>query len=86
MIAERAATELGLTSLMIDKRDHIGGNCYDFINTHGMRISKYGVHLFHTKYERVWEYVNRFSEWVPYEHRVKGVSMELTPLWALASC
>eukprot|EP00193_Tetraselmis_chui_P004618 CAMPEP_0177767804 /NCGR_PEP_ID=MMETSP0491_2-20121128/9341_1 /TAXON_ID=63592 /ORGANISM="Tetraselmis chuii, Strain PLY429" /LENGTH=424 /DNA_ID=CAMNT_0019284485 /DNA_START=171 /DNA_END=1445 /DNA_ORIENTATION=- len=72
VIAERAATELGLTSLVIDKRDHIGGNCYDFVNEHGFRISKYGVHLFHTKYDRVWEYVNRFSDWMPYEHRVKG--------------
>ena len=53
-----------------DKRDHIGGNCYDFINN-GFRVSQYGVHLF-TKFDRVWEYVNRFSEWMPYEHRVKG--------------
>ena len=63
-------------SLIIDKRDHIGGNCYDFINDKGFRISQYGVHLFHTKYDRVWEYVNRFSEWMPYEHRVKGKCLD----------
>lgn len=49
-----------------------GGNCYDFINKHGFRVSQYGVHLFHTKFDRVWEYVNTFSDWIPYEHRVKG--------------
>ena len=72
VFAERGSRELGLRSLIIDKRDHIGGNCYDFINKHGFRVSQYGVHLFHTKFDRVWEYVNRFSEWMPYEHRVKG--------------
>ena len=71
VIAERAATLLGKRSLIIDKRDHIGGNVYDFIDEHGFRVSKYGVHLFHTKSERVWEYVNKFSEWMPYEHKVK---------------
>ena len=72
VFAERGSKELGLKSLIIDKRDHIGGNCYDFINKHGFRVSQYGVHLFHTKFDRVWEYVNEFSDWVPYEHRVKG--------------
>eukprot|EP00798_Chlamydomonas_sp_ICE-L_P017079 gene17079-23375_t len=73
VIAERASKELGLKCLILDKRDHIGGNCFDFIDEHGFRISQYGVHLFHTQHERVWDYVNRFSEWMPYEHRVKGV-------------
>ena len=72
VFASRASKELGLKSLIVDKRDHIGGNCYDFINSKGFRVSQYGVHLFHTKHERVWEYVNQFSEWLPYEHRVKA--------------
>jgi UDP-galactopyranose mutase len=72
VFAERGSRELGLKSLIIDKRDHIGGNCYDFVNKRGFRVSQYGVHLFHTRHERVWEYVNRFSDWTPYEHRVKG--------------
>ena len=72
VFAQRASAELGLRSLIVDKRDHIGGNCYDFINARGFRVSQYGVHLFHTKHERVWEYVNRFGEWTPYEHRVRG--------------
>merc|ERR1712023_77060 len=40
---------------------------------HGIRVSKYGAHLFHTKYERVWDYVTQFSEWMPYDHRVRGL-------------
>ena len=70
VIAERARSQLGLSSLVIDKRDHIGGNCYDYIDEHGIRTSLYGVHIFHTKYDRVSEYVSQYSEWIPYEHRV----------------
>ena len=72
-IAERCANELGLKVLIIDKRDHVGGNCYDYVDEKcAIRRSMYGAHLFHTKHERVWEYVQRFSEWIPYEHRVRG--------------
>ena len=59
-----------MQSLVIDKRDHIGGNCYDYLDEHGIRTSKYGVHIFHTKHDRVKEYVQQFSDWIPYEHRV----------------
>lgn len=72
VIAERCAKELGMTSLIIDKRDHLGGNCYDYVNENGIRASKYGAHLFHTNFERVWNYVQQFSEWMPYDHRVRG--------------
>ena len=61
-----------MTSIVIDKRGHIGGNCYDYVNREGIRCSKYGAHLFHTKFDRVWEYIQTFSEWVPFDHRVKG--------------
>mmetsp|Transcript_29700 Transcript_29700/g.84717 ORF Transcript_29700/g.84717 Transcript_29700/m.84717 type:complete len:464 (+) Transcript_29700:75-1466(+) len=72
VLAERCSRELGMTSLVIDRRDHIGGNCYDFVTPQGIRTSKYGAHLFHTNFERVWEYVQMFSEWMPYDHRVRG--------------
>jgi len=72
VIAERASSQLGLSSLVIDKRDHIGGNCYDYIDRHGIRVSLYGVHIFHTKYPRVEDYVKKFSKWTPYYHRVVG--------------
>eukprot|EP01065_Artemidia_motanka_P041384 TRINITY_DN535_c0_g1_i1.p1 TRINITY_DN535_c0_g1~~TRINITY_DN535_c0_g1_i1.p1 ORF type:complete len:473 (+),score=170.90 TRINITY_DN535_c0_g1_i1:95-1513(+) len=73
VIAERCAT-MGKTALVIDKRDHIGGNCYDYLHSEtGIRMSRYGAHLFHTKHERVWDYVLRFSEWIPFDHRVRGL-------------
>eukprot|EP00746_Dinoflagellata_sp_MGD_P156722 gnl/MRDRNA2_/MRDRNA2_85948_c0_seq1.p1 gnl/MRDRNA2_/MRDRNA2_85948_c0~~gnl/MRDRNA2_/MRDRNA2_85948_c0_seq1.p1 ORF type:complete len:468 (-),score=93.23 gnl/MRDRNA2_/MRDRNA2_85948_c0_seq1:388-1791(-) len=77
VIAERCSKELGMTSLVIDCRDHIGGNVYDYIDSHGIRASKYGAHLFHTQFERVWEYVTQFSEWIPFDHRVRGLVPDL---------
>merc|ERR1719399_94950 len=73
VLAERCSQELGMTSLIIDVRDHIGGNCYDYLDPAGIRCSKYGAHLFHTKYERVWKYVTKFSEWMANDHRVVGL-------------
>jgi UDP-galactopyranose mutase len=68
-LAERYAS-IGKKVLVLERRNHIGGNCYDYYNEDGILCSKYGAHLFHTNHEDVWEYVNRFSEWFPYEHRV----------------
>eukprot|EP00804_Cyclotella_cryptica_P005533 CCRYP_003043-RA/>CCRYP_003043-RA protein AED:0.40 eAED:0.41 QI:168/0/0.5/1/0/0/2/0/427 len=71
-IAQQYAA-LNQTCLVIEKRSHIGGNCYDYIDDETtIRVSLYGAHLFHTNSERVWEYVHRFGEWVNYEHRVLG--------------
>jgi UDP-galactopyranose mutase len=67
-VAERYA-DIGNKVLIIDKRDHIAGNCYDY-DMEGIRVNKYGAHIFHTNYEDVWEYVNRFSKWDAYEHKV----------------
>jgi UDP-galactopyranose mutase len=68
-LAERYANK-GKKVLVLEKRDHIGGNCYDYFNEDGIQVSKYGAHLFHTNYEDVWAYVNRFSQWYFYEHKV----------------
>ena len=62
----------GKSCLMIDKRDHIGGNTYDFINEHGVLMAKYGAHIYHDSDDETWEFVSRFTEWLPYEHRVKS--------------
>jgi UDP-galactopyranose mutase len=70
-IAERLAAH-GYNITIIEKRDHIGGNCYDYRNEHGILMNKYGAHLFHTNSERVRDYVLRFSEWVPWKHTVVG--------------
>lgn len=70
-IAERIANCLNEKVVIIDKRKHIGGNCYDYIERNtNIRINKYGAHLFHTNNKEVWDYVNKFSEWVRWEHKV----------------
>ncbi|MCP3426509.1 UDP-galactopyranose mutase [Rothia sp. AR01] len=70
-IAERAATELGLKVALIDRRRHIGGNAYSEREERtGIEVHRYGAHLFHTSNERVWEYVNRFTAFTNYVHRV----------------
>lgn len=57
--------------LVIDKREHIGGNTYDYEDDKtGIRVSKYGAHIFHTNDEDVWQFVSQYSEWLPYEHKV----------------
>lgn len=71
VFAERAQQN-GLTSLIIDKRDHIGGNCFDYVDSKGFLINKYGVHIFHTKSPIVWDYVRKFSKFTKYAHRVVG--------------
>lgn len=59
--------------LVIEKRNHIAGNCYDYPDENtNILISKYGPHLFHTNDEKVWQYVNKFSKWFPYKHEVFG--------------
>ncbi|MFE0022073.1 UDP-galactopyranose mutase [Amycolatopsis sp. NPDC059021] len=70
-VAERAAAELGKKVLVLDRRSHIGGNAYSEAEPEtGIEVHKYGAHLFHTSNKRVWEYVNRFTEFTNYQHRV----------------
>ena len=70
-IAERAANDLGLKVLVIDRRSHIGGNAYSAPDPEtGIEVHEYGAHLFHTSNTSVWEYVNRFTSFTSYRHRV----------------
>jgi UDP-galactopyranose mutase len=70
-IAERCATELGLKVLVLERRSHIGGNAYSERDPDtGIEVHVYGAHLFHTSNKRVWDYVNRFTEFTGYQHRV----------------
>lgn len=70
-IAERAATELGLRVTVVESRDHIGGNAWSTVDeATGIEEHRYGAHIFHTSNEAVWSYVNRFTGFTPYEHRV----------------
>ena len=70
VLAERLATQNNKRVLVIDKRQHIGGNCYDCFDDHGVLIHQYGPHLFHTSNKTVFDYLSRFTEWQPYQHEV----------------
>lgn len=69
VLAERYAS-IGKKVLIVEKRNHIAGNCFDYIDENSILVSKYGAHLFHTNEESVWDYVKQFSEWYPWEHKV----------------
>lgn len=71
-VAERLASA-GARVLIIDKRKHIGGNAFDELDSHGVRIHRYGPHIFHTNARRIIEYLSRFTHWRFYEHRVRAV-------------
>ena len=70
-IAEQAASRWGLRVAIVERRSHLGGNAYSELDPEtGIEVHKYGAHLFHTSNERVWEYVNRFTSFTSYVHRV----------------
>ena len=58
---------------VIDKRDHIAGNVFDYINDKNIRVHKYGPHLFHTNNEKVVSFIKKFAHWVEYKHKVKAI-------------
>jgi UDP-galactopyranose mutase len=81
VMAERLAAEAGQRVLVIDRRDHIAGNAYDYVDEHGVLCHAYGPHIFHTNSEKVVAYLSRFTEWRPYEHRVAArVDGRLLPM------
>lgn len=73
VLAERIATQLNKKVLMIEKRNHIGGNAYDSYDSQGILIHNYGPHIFHTKVKKVWDYLSNFTDWHLYHHKVLGV-------------
>ncbi len=80
MLAEQLASA-GREVLIIDRREHIGGNAFDEYDAHGVLIHRYGPHLFHTNSQQVFEYLSRFTEWRTYEHRVRTwVDQQWLPL------
>jgi UDP-galactopyranose mutase len=81
VLAERLAAGAGKRVLLIDKRPHIAGNAYDFLDPDGILVHKYGPHIFHTNSSTVFEYLSRFTAWRPYEHRVlTSVDGQLVPI------
>jgi len=81
VVAEQMARNFGKKVLLVDRRPHIGGNAYDHYNDHGILVHKYGPHIFHTNSREVFDYLSRFTEWRPYEHRVRAnVDNNLVPI------
>jgi UDP-galactopyranose mutase len=80
-IARKIAEDLGEKVVVIDARDHIAGNCYDYWDNNHICVHKYGPHIFHTNSKEVWDFVSRFTKWYPYQHKVKGlIDGQLVPI------
>ena len=81
VLAERLARDAGKKVLVVDKRNHIAGNTYDYYDKEGILVHKYGPHIFHTNSREVYDYLGQFTKWYPYEHRVlASVDGTLVPI------
>lgn len=82
VLGEQFSSKLNKKVLIIDKRDHFGGNCFDYVdNETGILMNKYGAHLFHTNDEEVFKYINKFCKWKKWEHKVLGlIDNEYVPI------
>ena len=81
IMARELAERLEQRVLVIDRRDHIAGNAYDYYDEAGVQVHKYGPHIFHTNSEKVINYLSRFTDWRPFEHRVLArVDGQLLPI------
>jgi UDP-galactopyranose mutase len=72
-VIARILSENGFHVDVIDKRSHIAGNAFDYLNQHNILVHQYGPHLFHTNNQSVFEFLSRFTDWVDYQHRVKAI-------------
>ncbi len=70
VVARELAEKGNKKILIVDRRSHVGGNCYDALDEHGVLVHVYGPHIFHTGVEKVYQYLSRFTEWIPYKHEV----------------
>ncbi|SFR85445.1 UDP-galactopyranose mutase [Sphingomonas jatrophae] len=81
VMAERLAADGGKRVLVVDRRPHVAGNAFDHKDEAGILIHQYGPHIFHTNSADIFEYLSRFTEWRPYEHRVLAdVDGQLVPM------
>lgn len=71
-VIARELAEAGHKVWVLESRDHVAGNAYDYNNEYGIRVHKYGPHLFHTSNQVVFDWLSKFTEWVPYKHKVKA--------------
>lgn len=81
VLAERLANGMGKRVLIIDKRNHVAGNTFDYHDAAGILVHKYGPHIFHTNSTEVVQYLSKFTGWRDYEHRVlASVDGRLLPI------
>jgi len=81
VVAERLASRLGQSVLVVDRREHIGGNAHDYLDERGVLCHRHGPHIFHTQSPKVVDYLSQFTGWRPYEHRVlASVDGKLVPV------
>jgi UDP-galactopyranose mutase len=81
VVAERLASVYGKKVIVVERRPHIGGNAYDEHDRSGLLVHRYGPHIFHTNSREVFEYLSNFTEWRPYQHRVRAmVDGRLVPI------
>ena len=66
----RLLAKKGNRVLIVEKRNHIGGNVYDEYDEAGILVHRYGPHIFHTRFKEVWDFLSQYTEWHPYQHRV----------------
>lgn len=80
-VCARLLAEAGFRIVIVEKRNHVAGNAYDEFDNHGVLIHRYGPHIFHTNGQRIFEFLSRFTQWRPYEHRVlASVEGKLVPI------
>lgn len=72
-VVARELADAGRSVTVLERRSHIAGNAYDEFDEHGVLVHRYGPHIFHTNGARIFEWLSRFTQWRPYEHRVRGV-------------
>lgn len=72
-VLARVLAEKGHKITVIDRRNHVAGNCYDFFDEDNICVHQYGTHIFHTDDKKVWDFVSRFTQWFPYQHKVLGL-------------
>jgi len=75
-VVARELVEAGHSIVVFDARDHVAGNCFTARHATGVMVHTYGPHIFHTQHEHVWQYINKFGEMMPYQHRVKAISKQ----------
>ncbi len=71
VLAERL-NSIGKKVLVIDKRNHVGGNCHDYYDEFGVLVHKYGPHYFRTNFDEVRDYLSLFTDWRPCEYRIRA--------------